>query len=58
MLQVTVTLTFDLLIPKSIGIICQPWPTKTQIMVSLSLTGLKLLNEQGYYAPNHCDLDR
>jgi len=37
MLQVTVTLTFDILTPKSIGIIYVSWPTKTPIMMSLSL---------------------
>ena len=37
MLQVTVTLTLDLLTPKSIGIIYGQWPTKTPIMVPLSL---------------------
>jgi len=42
MLQITVT--FDLLTLKLIGIICQPWhQTKTPNMVSLSLIGLKLL---------------
>ena len=55
MLQNTVTLTFGLLILKSKGIIYGPWPTKTPIMVSLSLIGLKLLSGQGFYAPEHCD---
>jgi len=41
----------------SIGIIYQPWLTKTPIMVSLSLIGYKLLSGQGLYAPVHCDLD-
>jgi len=43
MLQVTVTLTFDL------GIIYGSWPTKTRIMVSLSLIGFKLLREKGFH---------
>ena len=59
MLQVTVTLTFKLLTPKSIGIIyCSGLTTsKTPIMVSLSLIGFKLLNGQEFYAPGHCDFD-
>jgi len=48
MCQVTVTLTFDLLIPKSIGMIYVSWATKTPIMVPLSLTGFKLLGRQGF----------
>jgi len=55
--QVTVTLTFDILTQKSIGIICQPWLTKAPFMVSLSWRGFKLLNGQGFYAPDHCDRD-
>ena len=55
--QVTVTLTFDILTQKSIGIICQPWLTKAPFMVSLSWRGFKLLSEQGFYAPDHCDRD-
>jgi len=57
MLQITMTLTFDLFTPKSIGITFEPWPTKTSNIVSLSLIALKLLSGQGFYAPNHCDLD-
>jgi len=37
--QVTVTLTFGLLTPKSIGIINGSWQTRTQYMVFLSLIG-------------------
>jgi len=55
MLQLT--LTYDLLTPKSIGIICQPWPTKTPNLVSLNLIGFKLLSGQGFYAQGHFDLD-
>jgi len=55
--QVTVTLTFDILTQKSIGIICQPWLTKALFMVSLSWRGFMLLSGQWFYAPGHCDLD-
>jgi len=51
MLQITVTLTVDLLTHQSIGIIYGPWPTKTPIMVSLSLIGFKLLSERGFMSP-------
>ena len=57
MLQVTVTLTFDLLTPNSVGIIFGQWPSKTPIMVSLSLKRFKLLSKQRFYAQAHCDLD-
>ena len=57
MLQVTVTLTFNLLNPKSLGIIYEAWLTKTPIIVSLSLKDFKLLSGQGFYAPDQCDLD-
>jgi len=57
MLQVTVTLTFDLLTPESIRIINGSWPTKTLIMVALSLMGFKLLSGQRSFAQGHCDLD-
>jgi len=42
---------------KSTGIIYGPWPTKTLIMVSKSLTGFKLKSRQESYAPGHFDLD-
>jgi len=48
MLQVTVTVTSALLTLTSIGIICQPWPTKTPIIY-----GAPMLN----YAPGYCDFD-
>ena len=59
MLQVTVTLSIDLLTLKSIGTICRPWPMKTLIMVSLSLihVGLKILSEHEFHSPNPCDLE-
>ena len=57
MLQITVTLIFDLLILKSIKIIDGSWPTKTLIMVSQSLIGFKLLSRQGFYVQDHCDHD-
>jgi len=57
MLQVSVTLIFYLLSPKSIGIICRSWQTKTLNMVSLSFIGLKLLNRQGFYVAGQCDFD-
>jgi len=56
-IDITVNLTSDLLTLKSIGIIYGPWPTKSLIMVSLSLIGFKLISEQGFYASGHCDLD-
>ena len=40
MLKVAVTLTFDLPIPKSIRIMHGSWPTKTPIIVFLSLIGI------------------
>jgi len=52
-----VAVTFDLLTPKSIEIIYGSWPTKTLIMVSLSLIGFVLFSGQGLYAPDHHDLD-
>jgi len=55
MLQITVT--FDLLTQKSIGIIYGSRPTKTPIIVFLSLISFKLLSGQGFYALGHCDLD-
>jgi len=57
MLQVNVTLTFKLQIPKSIGIIYGSWPTKTPLMVSLILIGFMLLSGQGFYAPGLSYLD-
>jgi len=57
MLQVTVTLTFDLLTPKPIGIIYQSCLTKKPIIMSQSLIGFKLLSRQGFYAQGHCDLE-
>jgi len=57
MLQVTVTSTFDLLTKKINWIICQPWPTTTPILVSLSLIDFKLLGWQEFCAQGHCDLD-
>jgi len=56
MLQVTVTLTYDLLTLKSKEIIYRQWPFKTPIMVSLSLKGFNLLSGPGVYASRHCDL--
>ena len=53
--KITVTLTFDLLIPKSIGIIYGSRSTKTHIMVSLSLIGFKLFSGQWFYVG--CDLN-
>ena len=44
MLQVTVSLTFDLVTQTSIGIIYGSWQNKTPTMVFLSLIGFKLLS--------------
>ena len=44
MLQVSVTLTFDQQIPKSVGIIYVLSPIKTHIMMSLSFVCFKFLN--------------
>ena len=57
MFLVTMTLTFDVLTPKLIGIINGSWLTMTLYMVFLSLIGFKLLSGQEFYAPGHCDLD-
>jgi len=56
MLQITMTLTFGILTQTSIGIICRPWPSKTPIMVFLSLIGFKLFSGQGFYASDYRDL--
>jgi len=55
MLQVTVT--FDLLTPKSVGIIFGSWPTKTLFLRLLNTIGITLLSGQGVYVQGHCDLD-
>ena len=57
MFKVTVTLTFDILTPKLIGIFFGSWPTKTPITASLSSVSFKLMSGQGFYAPGHCDID-
>jgi len=57
MFKDTVTLTFDLLTSKSIGIIFGSLPTKIPIIESLSLTGVKLISGKQIYAPGHCDHD-
>ena len=59
MLQVTVTLTSDILTPKSIKIIYGPWPTKT-VDTNYGipkLNRLSLLNRRRYYARGHDDRD-
>jgi len=55
MLQVT--LTIDILTPKSIGIIYRSFPTKSPITVSLILIGFMLLGGHGFYALGHRDRD-
>ena len=57
MFQIAVTLTVDLLTPKSIRVIYWPWPTEISTMESLSLIGYTLLSEQGFYAPDHRDIE-
>jgi len=57
MFKVTVTLTFDLLAPKSIGIMIGSLSIITLIGVSLSLIGFKLLSRQGFFVQDHCDFD-
>jgi len=48
MVQVTVTLTFELLIPKAIGIIYGSWPCMIQRKVNLGEISLKLLSRQDF----------
>jgi len=57
MLQANVTLTFNLLTQKSLGVIFWSWPTKTLIMVFLSFIGFKLMSGQRFYAPDLRALD-
>jgi len=57
MFQVNVTFTVNLPTLKSIGVIYGSWPTKTTIMVSLSLISFKLSSRQGFYAPDNFDFD-
>ena len=45
------------MIPKSSVIICRPCPTKTPLMVSLSLICFKLLSEQWFSAQGGCDFN-
>jgi len=48
MLQDTVTVTFDLLTPKSLGIIYGSWPSIIPRKVYLGETSLKLMSRQEF----------
>jgi len=48
MFQVTVNLTFNLLTPKSIWIICGSWPFMIQRKVNLGEISLKLMSGQDF----------
>ena len=46
MFKVTVTLTYEILTPKPIGIIYRSWPFMIQSKVNLDKISLKLMNGQ------------
>ena len=55
--QVTVTLTFDLVTWKSIGVICQSWPMSLWSFMIPGLSVLELSSGNHFTASGHCDLD-
>jgi len=56
-LRVTVTLTFDLLTPKSIGVFYSIRATTPWSLKARAQRVLKLLSKNGFYFLGHCDLD-
>ena len=56
-LWVTVTLTFDLLTPKSIGVFYSIRATTLWSLKALAQRVLKLLSGNGFHSSSHCDLD-
>jgi len=51
MLQVTVTFTYELLTPKSLGIIYGSWPSMIPRKVYLDEISLKLMSGQDFATP-------
>ena len=51
------TLTFDLVTWKSIGVICQSWPMSLWSFVIPGLSVLELSSGNHFTASGHCDLD-
>jgi len=56
-LRVTVTLTFDLLTPTSIGVFYSIRATTLWSLKALGQRVLKLLSRNGFHSSGHCDLD-
>jgi len=56
-LWVTVTLIFDLLTPKSIGVFYSKRATILWSLKALAQRVLKLLSGNGFHSSSHCDLD-
>jgi len=56
-LWVTVTLTFDLLTPISIGVFYSKRATTLWSLKALAQRVLKLLSGNGFHSSSHCDLD-
>ena len=56
-LWVTVTLTFDLLTPKSIGVFYSIRAITLWSLKALGQRVLELLSGNGFYSSGHCDLD-
>ena len=57
LLQVTVTLTFDLVTWKSIGVICRSWPMSLWSFVIPGVSVLELSSGNHFPISSHCDLD-
>jgi len=56
-LRVTVTLTFDLLTTKSIGVFCSISAITLWSLKALGQSILELLSGNGFHSSGHCDLD-
>jgi len=56
-LRVTVTLTFDLLTPKSNGFFNWIWAITIWSLKALAQRVLKLLSGNGFHSSGHCELD-
>ena len=55
--RVTVTLTFDLVTWKSIGVICESWSMYLWSFMILGLSVLELSSGNHFTISSHCDLD-
>ena len=55
--RVTVTLTFDLVTSRSIGVICRWWPMSLWSFMIPGLRVLELSSKNHFTASGHCDLD-